>query len=80
MLGVGAGLAFLKIGGRDLPKILANFFRFTIGSKLYIWKRREAIVTFTKEVELKKGGKEGDIPLKSAGASRLKKMKTKLET
>lgn len=79
-LGAGASLAFLKIGGRGLPTILANFFRFSLGSKFYIWKREGALVTFSKEMELKKEVKNKEAPLKSAGISQLKKIRTKLET
>jgi hypothetical protein len=78
-LSIGAGLAFLKVGGRGLPTILVNFFRFSIGSKFYIWKRGGALVTFSKGMEIKKEGKGKEAPLKSAGTSQLKKTRTKLE-
>jgi NAD/NADP transhydrogenase beta subunit len=38
---IALGLAFIKIGGRTLPVILANFFRFLIAPKKYIWKKKE---------------------------------------
>lgn len=79
-LGIGASLAFLKIGGQGLPRILANFFRFSIASKLYIWKRKETLITFSKEMEMKKELKSGELPLKITGASQLKKIKTEIET
>ena len=79
-LGIGTSLAFLKINGQGLPKILANFFRFSFGSRFYIWKRKGAIITFSKDVEMKKETKRKKIPLKTVGSSQLKKMRTKLET
>ncbi|KPJ73709.1 hypothetical protein AMJ48_00750 [Parcubacteria bacterium DG_74_1] len=79
-LGVGVSLAFLKIGGRGLPTVLANFIRFSFGSKFYIWQRKGALVTFSKEMEIKKEPKNGKPFLKTTKASRLKKMRTKLET
>ena len=79
-LGIGAGLAFLKINGQGLPKILANFFRFRFGSRFYLWKRKGALITFSKDVEMKKEPKRKEVPLKAVGPSQLKKMKIKLET
>ena len=37
---VSLSLAFVRIGGRTLPAILANLFRFLIGPKKYIWKQK----------------------------------------
>lgn len=36
---IALGLAFVKIGGRTLPVILANLFRFLIAPKKYIWHK-----------------------------------------
>ena len=80
ILGTGAGLAFVKIGGQKLPTILANFFRFSLASKFYIWKRKGTEVTFSKSMEIKKDPKSGDLPLKTTPTSRLKKIKTDIET
>ena len=80
VLGIGTALAFLKISGRGLPMILANFVRFSFGSKLYIWKRKGSLITFSKKMEIKKELKNEELPLKIAGTSRLKKIRTKLET
>ncbi len=78
-LSVGAGLAFLKIGGQGLPKILTNFFRFSLASKLYIWKRKGTAITFSKKLEIKKELKNGELPLKITETSQLKKIKTEIE-
>jgi len=80
IFGIGAALAFLKISGQGLPKILANFFRFILGSKFYIWKRKGMLITISKKMEIKKKTKEGELPLKIAEASQLKRIKTEIET
>lgn len=80
ILGAGAGLAFLKIGGRGLPTILANFFRFILDSKMYIWKKGRTSIAPFKRIEIKKEVKEGELPLKTAEASQLKKIRTQIET
>jgi len=80
LLGVAGALAFLKIGGRGLPTILTNFLRFSLGSKVYIWKKKEAPVTVFKRGEIKKERKEEELPLKIAEASQLKKIRTQIET
>lgn len=82
VLGIGAlALAFLKIGGRSLPTILANFLRFNLAPKMYIWKRKEQVITMFKKEEVKKEEeKEEELPLKIAEKSQLKKLHTKIET
>ena len=83
VLGIGAlALAFLKIGGRSLPTILANFLRFKLTPKMYIWRRKEEAVTIFKKEEAKKEEekKEEELPLKIAEKSQLKKLRTKIET
>ncbi|MEK9135132.1 MAG: PrgI family protein [Patescibacteria group bacterium] len=39
ILSLAIALAFVKIGGRTLPVILVNIFRFLIGPKKYIWRK-----------------------------------------
>ncbi|HUW72086.1 MAG TPA: PrgI family protein [Candidatus Humimicrobiaceae bacterium] len=80
VLGAGASLAFLKINGRGLPTVLANFIRFSFGSRFYIWKREGSLITFSKNTEMKKEVKKKEPPLKTTGVSRLKKIRTTLET
>ncbi|MDD2696820.1 MAG: PrgI family protein [Candidatus Pacebacteria bacterium] len=82
VLGIGAlALAFLKIGGRSLPTILANFLRFNLAPKMYIWRRKEEAITIFKKEEIKKEEvKEEELPLKIAEKSQLKKLRTKIET
>jgi len=37
---VGAGLAFGRINGRPIPVMLKNLVFFTLGPKMYLWKRK----------------------------------------
>ena len=80
---VGLAFAFLKIGGRSLPIIIANFLKFKIAPKMYIWKKKEqATIQVYKKAVKKKMEKEDEdtLPLKIAENSQLKKLRTKIET
>lgn len=85
VLGIGAlSLAFLKIGGRSLPVILANFLKFSLTPKMYIWRKKEQLVTVFKKNKPSSAkaaeDKEEELPLKIAGNSQLKKLHTQIET
>jgi len=81
ILGGGAvALAFLKIGGRDLPTVLGNSLKFLISPKMYIWRKKEAPVRGFKKEEIKKEVPEEGLPLKIAEKSQLKKLRTQIET
>jgi len=80
VLAVGVGLAFLKIGGQSLPKMIVSFFHFISGSKLYIWKRKNMPIIISKKIELKKEGEETESSPKIVKSSQLEKMRTKIET
>ncbi len=85
VLGGGAlAFAFIKIGGRSLPTILANLLRFSLTPKMYIWRKKETLVTvYKKKVSASvesTADKEEELPLKIAEKSRLKKMKIQIET
>lgn len=77
-------LSIVRVGGRPVTTIIGNFFKFNIGTKVYIWKKKEMPVMYAKsdlkkELEMKKELDEG-LPLKIAENSQLKRMKTKIET
>ena len=79
MLG-GFALAFLKSGGRSLPLVLKNFFRFSLAPKMYLWKHKAGlppkimkIAPMPKEVE------KASVPT-VAGKSRLNMLSTQIET
>jgi hypothetical protein len=74
--GVGFALAFFRIGGRPLPIIIANFFKFSISPKLFIWKRKKVPIYFVTKEKVKE---EGSL-LPIGGTTQLKKIKTEIET
>lgn len=78
-LGIGTALALLKIGGQALPTILVSFLRFSLGPKIYLWKKKETPITFFKKVEFKKEIKEKELSLKIAEKSQLKKIRNEIE-
>lgn len=79
IMGIAIALAFVKTAGQSLPTVIANFFRFSIGSKIYIWKKKEVpVISFTNPSVFKKEKEE--TSLKIVEKSRLKKIGTQLET
>ena len=81
VLGSGAvAFAFLKIGGRGLPTILGNFLKFSLAPKIYLWGKKEVPVEVFKKEMAKAEEKKEELPLKIAEKSRLKKLRTQIET
>jgi hypothetical protein len=77
-------LTLMKVNGRPIPIFLMNFFRFNAGTKMYIWKKKEAPIMYVKsemkkELEKKKEGDVEGVSLGIAENSQLKKIKTKIE-
>ena len=66
-----------------MPTIVANFLRYSLAPKMYIWHKKEQVIAqvYKKEVK-KKTEEEGEdeLPLKIAEKSQLKKLHTKIET
>ncbi len=81
ILGGGAiALAFLKIGGRSLATVFGNFLKFSVSTRIFIWRKGEAPIMFFKKAEAEKEEEAKDeLPLKIAGKSQLKKLKTQIE-
>jgi len=72
-------LAFVKIQGRDLPVVLANFFFFLFSRKTYLWKKKAVspkIITPVRKIEQKPKEKPA---LKISEKSKLQSLATKLE-
>ncbi len=76
-------LAFLKVQGRSMPTLLGNFLGFFIGSKMYLWKKKELPprIVWKKESEIGKISKsKSTIPdLKIVKRSRLKQAAANIE-
>ncbi|MFH1401773.1 MAG: hypothetical protein ABIG40_02320, partial [Parcubacteria group bacterium] len=80
MLLAGA-LAFLKIGGRSVPTLLKNFFFFSIGPKIYLWRRKNVPPKMIKRIENKTKLKDTkSSTLKFAEKSQLRSLSNSLET
>lgn len=79
LIGAGVAFAFVQMGGRGLPTILGNLLRFSLGSKIYIWRKKEKPVIVFKKEEVEKEVEE-ETPLKIPENSRLKKLRTEVET
>lgn len=80
---LGLALGFLKLGGRDLPTLLASFFRFLAGPKKYIWKKG-ASPAQTAETRYQKQGMPAPEPgkreIQLAQKSKIKELATRVET
>jgi len=55
---------FVKIGGRPFSTVLFNFFRYTLGPKLFLWERKAAPAFVLKKAE----GTDKKEPLKNLTA------------
>ena len=75
------GLAFLRIQGHSLPVVLANFLKFSLAQKLYLWQRKEYLPKFIAEKETpEKEEVREKLLLEIAEKSRLKKIRGGIET
>jgi len=81
ILGGGAtALAFLKIGGRSLSTVFSNFLKFSVSTRIFIWRKGGTPIMVFKKVEAEKEEEARDeLPLKIAGKSQLNKLRTKIE-
>jgi len=80
LIGGALMLSFLKIGGQSLPTILKNFLNFNLGSKLYIWKRKQVPIFFKPKIRKEKPKKEEkESPLKMEKMSKIKELGKKIE-
>ena len=82
IMGVAMAFAFLKIDGRPLATLLINFLKFNISPKMYLWKKGQEPIMMAggEEKFVAKEIPEDELPLKIGGPSRLKSIKTKIET
>jgi hypothetical protein len=79
--GLGFAFAFIKIDGRSLTTLLINFLKYILSPKMYLWRKKDEAVKIMEEMEVKsKEVPEDEIPLKIGGKSRLKSIKTQIDT
>jgi hypothetical protein len=79
--GLGAALAFVKINNIPLPNFIFNFIKFKVSPKMYLWeKETEQKIVLKERIAVKKEEvPEDELPLKIAGKSQLKNIKTRIE-
>ncbi len=78
--GIASAFAFLNVNGMPLPSYIANFLKFSLSPKMYLWKKQESKKVVLVENKTKKEIPEDELPLKIEGKSRLKDKKTEIET
>jgi hypothetical protein len=79
--GVAFALAFIKVGGINLPVVIKNYFMFSKAPKLFLWKKFESAVFVNPNqgiIKLTKAktGKEPNLSQKS----QLKNLRNIMET
>ncbi len=81
IMSLAASLAFVKIGGRSLPTILKNFLFFSMGPKIYLWRRKNIPPRMIEKIA-KEPKQEGTEPstLKLSEKSQLRNLSNSLET
>lgn len=76
-------LAFIKIHGIPLPRVIQNFFIFQVNTKIFLWKKKDVVPQlFKKEItkiEEEKKEKQKFI-LKIGEGSHLAKLSSYLES
>lgn len=73
-------LAFVRVGGKSLPAIMADILKFSVAPKIYLWKKKDALITIFKKEEIKKEEVKERAPLRVSQKSQLKKLRTFIET
>jgi len=81
IMSLAGALAFLKIGGRSLPTVLKNILFFSIGPKIYLWRRKNIPPRMIRKTESRTEPADTEpSTLKFAEKSRLKNLSNSLET
>lgn len=80
-LSIGFLFAFVSVGGRSFPTILMNFLHFSVGPKIYIWKKGMSPVQ-TSQAVLAEPMQEGiqKPKVKLVKESKIKTLATHVET
>ncbi len=80
LFGGASALAFIKIEGRSLPTIINDFFVFSFGPKLYIWKKKGIPPKFLRETGKEKLTTKTEEKSKlSISGSKLNQLSTQIE-
>lgn len=71
-------LAFFEVSGIPITSVIANFFSFSLSSKIYLWKKSGLPPKMVKKEPPRKEKKEPDV-LNIAEKSRLKNLSERIE-
>lgn len=81
IMSVALSLAFVKVAGQPLSKVVINFFKFSFSSRTYVWhKPAKPIMTLVFKPREEKKVEETKSPLKIPEGIRLKRIRTQIET
>jgi hypothetical protein len=80
LVGLGLALGFVKIKGYTLPVFFKNFFLFSVGPKIFLWRRKVMPPRFQKVVKMEKGRTEEETSLRVSARSHLQQLSTHVET
>jgi hypothetical protein len=80
LFGMGLALGFVKIKGYTLPTFFKNFFFFSVGPKIFLWRRKVMPPRFQKAVKMEKGKTEEEASLRISERSHLQQLSTHIET
>ncbi len=78
VVALGAALAFFKVNDRPFTLIMEDFFKFYIGSRLYIWKK-EANKVDEKGSTMEAGKSLEQLTLPKLSGSKLKDLTFELD-
>ncbi len=78
VVALGAALAFFKVNDRPFTLIMEDFFKFYIGSRLYIWKK-EANKTTDKGSTMEAGKSLEQLTVPKLSGSKLKDLTFELD-
>ncbi|MFA7295451.1 MAG: PrgI family protein [Candidatus Paceibacterota bacterium] len=77
---ITAIMSFIKINGRDLPLIIADFFQYSFSSKIYLWKRSEISPKLIRKTAAPEKKEKEKADLLKISKSRLKNLSSEIET
>ena len=78
LFGIGISLGFVRIKGYTLPTFFKNFFFFSVGPKIFLWRRKVITPKFQKVVKMEKA--EEEASLRVSERSHLQQLSTHIET
>lgn len=80
VMGVAAIIAFFKINGFSATTIFLQFLGFTMGTKSYLWKKKEAAYPFKVQQKPEPTAPEQIAPMPKMQESKLQSIRTMIET